>query len=345
MVKKAVTSGDVARHANVSQSAVSRAFTAGASVAPATRERILEAADVLGYRPNALARAMISGRSRLIALVSPNFDNYFYASATRILSRQLQERGYSNLLFVAEPGDTDEIVQRIMQYRVEGIVMEAATLSSNQADECANTGVPVVLFNRYNATLQASSVVSDNREGGRLVADFLVKGGHKRIAFIAGDEKTSTSRDRESGFTSELKKHNMTIAARAVGHYTSLGAAEATRQLFSAEGALPDAVFVASDHMAVTVMDVLRDELGLSVPEQVSVVGHDDSEPAALAAYNLTTVTQSIEELAAATVDVLLERIDSDSVTPKSVVVPVSLNVRGSARVPVRVSPLCGLSG
>lgn len=330
MGKNAVTSGDVARHASVSQSAVSRAFTDGASIAPATRARIIQAATDLGYRPNALARAMISGRSRLIALVTPSVDNYFLAPAMQSLSLELQQRGFSNLLFVAEPDDTDAIVQRILQYQVEGIVMTAVSLSSSQARECAKTGIPVVLFNRYSTTPAASSVSSDNREGGKLAADFFIKRGRIRIAYIAGDENSSTNRDRETGFTEALNQHGLTLAAREVGGFTHNGAVAAARQMFS-RNVFPDAVFVASDNMAYAVMDVLRSELGLSVPEQVAVIGFDDAAPSAWGAFDLTTITQSVDDMIHSVTDTLIQQIESDSVKPQSIVLPVKLTERGSA--------------
>ena len=211
MGKNVVTSGDVARKARVSQSAVSRAFTPGASVAPATRERILEAASDLGYRPNALARAMISGRSGLIALITANIDNQFYPLLLEQLSRRLQDKGYSVLLFVTDPGDQDKVVQRIMQYQVEGIVMASATMSSSLAGECAQTGIPVVMFIRYVPSSPASSVTSDNIDGARRVSDLLVQAGHKRIAFIAGDEDSSSNRDREAGFYQGLAQHGVSV--------------------------------------------------------------------------------------------------------------------------------------
>ena len=333
MGRSVVTSGDVARQANVSQSAVSRAFTAGASVAPATRARIMQAANDLGYRPNALARAMISGRSKLIALVTPHFDNYFYAPAMQKLSREIQERGYTNLLFMSDNNDTDDIVQRILQYQVDGIIVSGVSLSSSQADLCATTGIPVVLFNRYNSLLPASSIVSDNRNGGKLVADYLIKGGHNRIAYIAGEENSSTSRDRETGFNEERKRQNVGLFGREVGNFTHDGAVEATRKLFSGDS-IPDAVFVASDQMAFAVMDVLRSELGLSVPEQVSVIGFDDTAPSAWGAYNLTTVAQSLNIMMGLTIDTLLQQIESENLQPQSIVVPVKLTERGSARTP-----------
>ena len=200
MAKNPVTSGDVARLAKVSQSAVSRTFTPGASVSARTREKVLNAAQELGYRPNALARAMISGRSGLIAMLVAYLDNQFYPIVLERLSRALQDRNYHVLLFMTDPGRRDDVVQKILEFQVEGIVMASATLSSGLARECARTGIPVVMLNRYVPSSPASSVTSDNIEGGRLVARFLLDGGHERIAYVAGAEDSSTNRDREAGF-------------------------------------------------------------------------------------------------------------------------------------------------
>ncbi len=333
MNKKVVTSADVARLADVSQSAVSRAFTPGASVAPGTRSKIIEAANQLGYRPNALARAMISGRSKLIAMLVAYMDNQFYPTVVEQFSRQLQELGYNVLLFMSDPGQQDKLVQKMMQYQVEGIIMASATLSSSIARECADTGIPVVLFNRYVPSTPASSVTSDNLAGGSLVADFLVRAGHERIAFIAGDEDASTNRDREAGFYKGLAAHGMTVWSRAVGGYEFEGAAQAARALFSGSE-VPDAVFVGNDHMAFAVMDVLRQELGLLIPEDVSVIGFDDVPEAGWKGYQLTTVTQRIPEMIDSTLSILLEQIERQTIRRRAAVVDVNLVVRASARVP-----------
>lgn len=333
MAKATVTSADVARHAKVSQSAVSRAFTPGASVSAETRRRVIAAAEALGYRPNALARAMISGRSRLIALLVAYLDNQFYPIVLERLSRALQGHGYHVLLFMTEPGDQDRVVGQILQYQVEGIVMASATLSSSLAQECAETGIPVVLFNRSVPSSPASSVTSDNAGGGRLVAHFLADGGHRRIGFIAGAEDASTARDREAGFSKGLAERGLTVLSRGLGDFTREGAARAAREMF--KGAeRPDAVFVANDHMAFAVMDVLRDELGLRVPDDVSVVGYDDVPQAAWGGYRLTTVAQPADAMIEATVRILAEQIEGRTVRQASELLPARLVVRGSARIP-----------
>jgi DNA-binding LacI/PurR family transcriptional regulator len=333
MAKGSVTSADVARLANVSQSAVSRTFSTGTSVSDKTRQAVIEAAQTLGYRPNVLARAMISGRSRLIAIMVAYLDNQFYPVLLEQLARALQERGYQILLFMTDPGDQDTVVQKMLQFQVEGIIMASATLSSSLATECAKTGTPVLLLNRYVPGSATSSVTSDNLEGGRLLAHFLADGGHRRIAFIAGMEDSSTSRDRESGFCKGLAERGLTLHARAIGGYTFAGAAAATRALFAVRQP-PDAVFAANDHMAFAVMDVLRTEMKLTIPRDVSVVGYDDVPEAGWAGYNLTSVSQSSPAMVQATVDIMLAQIEQQQVNRRAAIVPAQLMVRGSARLP-----------
>ncbi len=331
MSKKLVTSGDVARLAKVSQSAVSRTFTPGASVSADTRRKVEEAAAALGYRPNALARAMISGQSRLIALMFAYLENQFYPVVLEGLSRRLQDEGYQVLLFMTDPGDRDDVVQKMLEYQVQGMVMASATLSSDLAGECARNGIPVVLLNRYVQASPASSVTADNVEGGRMAADHLVAGGHRRIAFIAGLADSSTNRDREAGFVRGLADHGLTLWAHGVGAYTHDGAARAARAMFSRQDR-PDAVFVANDHMAFAVIDVLRDELGLRVPDDVAVLGYDDVPEAGWGGYRLSTIEQPTRPMIDETVNILLEQIERGEVSRRARVVPSRLIVRDTTR-------------
>lgn len=327
--KQSPTSEDVARLAQVSQSAVSRTFTPGASVSAATREKVMKAAAELGYRPNALARAVISGKSGLIALLVAYLDNQFYPIVLEKLSRRLQENGYQVLLFMTDPGDQDDVVRRIMQFQVEGIVMASATLSSVLAKECAETGIPVVMLNRYVSSSPSSSVTSDNIEGGRLVARHLVACGRERIAYIAGAEDSSTNRDREAGFYKGLAEEGMAVFARAVGNYSFEGAANAARELLSRR-VRPDAIFVANDHMAFSAMDVIRDEFRLRIPQDIAVAGYDDVPEASWKGYDLTTVSQSPDDMIAATASILIEQIEQRAVRKRATVLPARLVARSS---------------
>ena len=329
--KQNPTSADVARLARVSQSAVSRTFTPGASVSQATREKVMRAAAELGYRPNALARAVISGRSRLVAFLVAYLDNQFYPIVIEKLSRRLQEDGYQVLLFMTDPGNQDEVVRRILEYQVEAVVMASATLSSGLARECAAIGIPVVTLNRYVSSSPTSSITSDNIEGGRLVARHLAAGGHKCIAFIAGAEDSSTSRDREAGFYRGLAEKGIVPFARVVGGYTFDGAAQAARKLLAAP-VRPDAIFVANDHMAFSVMDVARAEFGLKIPADLSIAGYDDVPEASWKGYDLTTVSQSPDSMVDETARLLVEQIASQPLVHRATVLPAALVVRSSTR-------------
>lgn len=337
MAQTKVTSADVAALAGVSQSAVSRVFTPGASASSKTVEKVRQAAATLGYRPNALARAVVSGKSRIIGLVVAYLENYFYPEALEKLSNALQARGYHVLIFMASQteGNIDTVVEEILDYQVDGIVMASVAMSSDIAERCQQAGVPVVLFNRYEAHPGSISVVaSDNEAGGRKVAEFLLAGGHDRIGYIAGWEGASTQRDREAGFIAGLRNAGTSLFAREVGDFNLDRARDAARRMFGGP-ARPDAVFVANDHMAFAVMDVIRFELGLGIPDDVSVVGYDDVPPAAWTAYDLTTVRQRANLMVEETVSALMDHIETpDSASPRRVAIDGPLIVRGSARVP-----------
>lgn len=333
-----VTSQDVARLAQVSQSAVSRTFTPGASVSDTTRAKVQVAAKKLGYRPNAIARSLITKRSRMIGVVISQLDNQFYPLVLEKLSQRLQRDGYHVLLFISDSRNADGVLQEILQYQVDGIVMASTVLSSVLAQDCADAGIPVVLFNRV--TLQAandkhpaSGVTSDNYHGGQLVARHLANNGYQKIAYIAGLEDSSTSMERERGFCNGLVEQGLRCFARGVGNYSFEGAQNAAHQMFNVDPEKrPDAVFVGSDHMAIAVMDVLRCEMGLRIPQDVAVVGYDNVPQAAWGAYQLTTVEQSIEPMIEATVELLHEQIDS-GLSPRSITIPCQIIERKSVQV------------
>ena len=340
-MKSAATAQDVARLAQVSQSAVSRSFTPGASVSEDTRAKVMDAAKALGYRPNALARSLITRRSRIIALVMSYLENQFYPLVIEKLSQKLQKQGYHVLMFISDQDDTDDVLADILQYQVDGIVMASTTLSPALARSCRDTGVPVVLFNRVpdmsaQARHSSSSVTSDNYHGGRMVAQLLLERGHRKLAFLAGLENSSTSIERERGFVDGLQASGLALHSREVGYYSFERAQQAARALVAGVDR-PDAVFVANDHMAIAALDVWRQELSLRIPQDLSVVGFDDVPQAAWGAYHLTTVVQSVPDMVAATVELLHQQM-ANELPPRNVVVPCQLIERATVRAAAVVS-------
>jgi LacI family transcriptional regulator len=173
-------------------------------------------------------------------------------------------------------------------------------------------------------------VTTQNREGARKLADFLVAGGHKTFGYISGLENSSTNRDRFEGFREGLAAHGFTDIIVRTGNYSRADAETAARQLFALENR-PEAVFVANDHMAVAVMDVARYEFGLTIPDDLSVVGYDDVGPARWPAYGITTVTQPIEGMVEAAVRILMTQIASGEMISEHELLPGELIVRTSA--------------
>lgn len=332
MSSKTVTSVDVARKAGVSQSAVSRFYTPGASVSAKMADKIRVAAEELGYRPNVLARAMITGKSRIIGLVVYYFENQFYPEAVEKLSLALQENGYHVLLFMASStvGDVETVVQEVLDYRVDGMIMVSVSLSSTLSDRCRELGVPVLLFNRDQPGERLRAVTSDNYEGGRMAARLLLRGNPSRIAHLAGFSGASTQIDREAGFMDALREAGASLHARADGNFHYADAAEATRQLFDVPEP-PDALFVTDDHMALAAMDVIRHEFGLRVPEDVVIVGFDDIPQAAWPSFNLSTIRQPINQMVSTAVAELISAIEG-ATDVRKIRIPPTTVVRGTTR-------------
>jgi DNA-binding LacI/PurR family transcriptional regulator len=181
---------------------------------------------------------------------------------------------------------------------------------------------------------EISSVTSDNFEGGRKVAHLFCDLGHERIGYIAGWEGASTQRDREAGFLAGLAFANQSLFAREVGDFHADRTKTATLAMFDKPAAeRPDAVFVANDHMAFIVMDILRHDLGLRVPDDVAVVGYDDVPPAAWRSYDLTTVRQRANLMVERTVETILDHIEHPHLnTPKKIQIDSPLIIRSSTR-------------
>lgn len=334
--KLGVTSSQVAEHAGVSQSAVSRTFTPGASISSKTRSKVLASAKTLGYRPNAIARSLITNRSRIIAVVMAYLENLFYPDVLEELGRALAAENYHLLLFTGfMDRDSDPVFDQLMQYRVDGIILASTSLSSELSEECATAGIPVVLFNRTTERDAVSSVTTRNREGGKRIAEFLVAGGHKSFGYIAGLENSSTNRDRHQGFVEGLAGHGITQIAYETGNYSRLEAEAAARKMFSRKDR-PEALFVANDHMAVAVMDVARYEFDLKIPEDISIVGYDDVGPAIWTSYGITSMSQPVKRMVESTVDILMDQIASGEIEAEHRIHNGELVVRTSAKLPKR---------
>jgi DNA-binding LacI/PurR family transcriptional regulator len=336
--QRRVTALDVARLAGVSRSAVSRTLTEGASVAPATREKVLRAAEQLGYHRNALVRGMVRQRSGIIGVVTGRLDNPFIALGLEQLSHRLQQHGLKTLIYSGDAeSDLKVALPSMVEYRVDGCFILSNDLSPSAAALYTRLDIPLlVMFNSdvegisdHGDEVPVGAVDVDNVEVSRSIAGLLVDIGCRRFAYMAGLPNAATSRERQRGFEEGLTARGATLSATEIGSFTYEGGRAAARALFSRTDP-PDALYCGNDLMAMAAMDVARGEFGLAVPGDVAVVGFDDIAAAGYHAYGLTTVRQPVSAMIEVATEMMLACIDDPATGLREVRLPSELVCRRS---------------
>ena len=327
-----VTSRDVAQLAGVSQATVSRAMSSSAKLSPDTIARVRAAMDTLGYVPHAGAQAMKNRRTNIIGVVVAELTNPFYSEVLDELSCELGLAGYRVVMWNAGGGSHTDALSAIRERAVDGVVFTTATEDSAELQAAVERDSPLVLINRTVEGLSCDQVTSDNRAGGRAVAQHLLAHGRQRAAFIGGYEKASTSQDRSGGFLDEMAEHGHPVPEvwQLNGDFSHACSAEITSRLLRGTDP-PHAVFCANDYMAFGALDALR-SAGRSAAD-LWVVGYDDVEMAAWPSFGLTTVRQPSRTMAREAVRMLLARLTSPSLPPQRLQFPCRLVVRSSTPV------------
>lgn len=314
--KRHVTSYDVARHAGVSQSAVSRCFKPGASVSKKMRDRVMDAVKELGYQPNAIARGLITRRSNMVAVIVSNLN--FYPEVVSELSARFTDQGVHVLLFTLDhESDVSRTLDQVWQYQVDGVIV-AAHLSSEEIKTFEERNVPLVFYNRSYEDLAVSSVSCDQVEGERALINQLAQSGrHQSFAIISGPADSVVSMQRTRGALERLREFGFDDVTQVTGDYGYKSGQQAVMEIVERRGSVPDAIICANDMMAFGCMDKLRYHLELDVPGDVSVVGFDGVRAATWSSFDLATVVQPVESMAEAAVSMLMDRVDNHELPPE----------------------------
>lgn len=325
--RRFVSAQDVARRAGVSRSAVSRAFTPGASIAPSTLARIRKAADALGYEVNGLARGLLAHRSHIVGLVTTDAESPFRALMIAALSRSLIERG--NVPAIINIGPTSEDVasasRQLLRYRAEATVFLSGSPPASLVDLARRNGQPLILINR--AETKFDRVRCDDRDGARLAFETLSAAGARRFAVVNTERPSPSLLAREMAFSRIVRARDMDVRIVRAGRHSDYQSGRDAVNRMLADGAPPEAIFCVNDLMAFGAIDALR-VAGKRVPDEVSIVGFDDVPMADWTPYRLTTVKQDPERIAAAVVSILERRMASPNAPPLSLTVPVEVVVR-----------------
>lgn len=329
-----VTLKDVAERAGVSRSAVSRTFTDGASVSDKMRKRVEQAAQELGYHPNALASSLTTGRTKLVGLVSNNFHNPYFLDVFAHFTQGLQDVGLRPLLVnLSDETDPANSMRMLTQYSVDGVIVASSTLPPSFSIAFQDAGVPVVnSFGRFSSAPVVPVVGIDNVEAGRMAARTLVARGYRRLGFMGGPKIATSTQDRFAGFVSELENYtDIDLSYSYADFYSfSAGRREMERLLI---GSPAEAYFCGDDVLSIGALSAIQDA-GLSVPQDIGIIGLNDMEMAGWQNINLTTIQQPLDQIVRVSIEIMIDMLSQSQKTynPQSKVFPCRVIERGTLR-------------
>lgn len=291
------------------------------------RAAILSAIDELDYRPNAMARGLVQRQTRLLGIMVSDLQNPFFAAVVSGIQESAEERGFRVLITTGDrtPSVEESAIENLLELRVDGLILASPRVGDEIIARAGRT-VPVVVLNRDTTDDNSDSVTNDNIAGARLAVEHLLSFGHRRIAFIEGGAGAG-ARARHVGYLRSMCEFGLDDEIVTVeGRHTEEGGYRGATELLKMKP-LPTAVFASNDLCAIGAMNAFE-EAGLSIPEDVSLVGYDNNRMAALRHISLTTIDQPGDDMGRSAVDRLAERIDGNRVEPSHDVVAPSLVVR-----------------
>jgi len=332
---------DVARAAGVSKSTVSNVIRDAERVAPGTRTRVLEAIVAVGYRPNVVARSLVRRRTATVGIVVGDLANPIYGELAKLTEQHLSEAGLATMICNTDGHAESEHarLEMLLEHRVAGILMLQFSGDPGTLRELRAQGVAVAIVSCWEEG--ADCVAIDERAGAALAVSHLLRLGHRRIGYVSsGLVEPKTDAARFAGYEGALEAAGIGREAELVqrlehpAYLRSDGNMHAEIEWALQLDTPPTAFFASNDLVAVDLIETIE-ELGLSVPHDVSVVGFDDIAMAGLARVSLTTVAQPRDELARLGTEILLERIERGERAPlRRELLPPALVVRGSTAAP-----------
>lgn len=310
-----VTIKDVAKIANISYATVSRALSGHKDVNENTRKRVLEICEQVGYLPNAIARGLVTRSTNTIGLLLPDITNPYFPEVALGVEDEANRRGYNVFLCNThwEMARTETYFKLLLGKRVEGIIISPASDETKKLVSIYNDRLPIVFIGSDPKEKDFNYVSVDNKKGEFTATEYLIKLGHRRIAFVGGNSNTSSYYDRVEGYKSALQKYGIEVDPYLIrsGSYSKECGHNAIKQ-FIEEGRVPTAIVTANDVVAIGIMEA-AEENNLLIPQDISLVGYDDIAFASLPKIKLTTMYQPKYEFGKIAVDILFKKMGSEN--------------------------------
>jgi LacI family transcriptional regulator len=330
-----LTLEDIARKAGVSRSTVSRVVNGQPYVRKEVRDRVLDVIEDTGFHPNVAARTLASQRSWMIGLVLPRSvssfftDPYFPRLVQGIAKASNQLNNTLALFLVETPEDEEKMFLRVSRKGfLDGVLVQSGVLGEQLIERLVNSSVPLVVLGRPFDGTDPSYIDVDNVQASYQAVHHLIRQGYRRIGTITGSLNSTVSLDRKEGYLKALEENGLPVEESLIveGDFTDSGGYRVMQQLLAAR---PEAVFAASDMMAVGAMRAVIDA-GLSIPDDIAFVGFDDLPLAATHEPALTTVHQPIYEFGEKAVEILIDIIENGSLPPRIEIMETELVIRES---------------
>lgn len=322
---KPVTRTDVARYAGVSSAVVSYVLNDGPKpVAPATRQRVLDAVALLEYRPNATARALSRGKVDMIGMIVPDIRNPYFSELVYAVDLATHARGRTLLVINSDVRRTaaPHHLKGLVSQQFDGLVV-ADTLSPAETALIVRLNIPIVLINQFRGAEDFMSIGVDYLNGAKKATEHLIAKGHRKIAFIGGTNPTLDP--REHGWMDALTEAGLPLGRRYRAEFTSTGGYQAALEL-SRDPEPPSAVFIASDQLAIAALAAFH-AAGLRIPEDLAVISFDGTTESQYSWPPLTTMVQPVRAMA----DEAIDRLLAGSPKPMFVAYPMKIVLRASS--------------
>ncbi|WP_373893093.1 catabolite control protein A [Virgibacillus natechei] len=329
-----ITIYDVAREANVSMATVSRVVNGNPNVKPTTRKKVLNTIEQLGYRPNAVARGLASKKTTTVGAIIPDISSIFFAELARGIEDIATMYKYNMILSNSDQNKDKELqlINTMLEKQVDGILFMGGDITEEHVNQFQSSSVPVVLAATYDESEVIPSVNIDYQEAAYEATKFLIDNGNIHPAFISGQADTQIDLQKYNGYKRALEESSVSFNENLVikGEYTYDSGIEAARELLSLQEK-PTSVFVASDEMALGVIHGAQD-MGYSVPDDVEVVGFDNTRLASMVRPTLSTIVQPMYDIGAVAMRLLTKYMNKEEVTDKKVILPHRIEKRNSTK-------------